>query len=159
MFRNRGLCVLNNQVSVVRIVTQSGYLASVQNTSLAGAGGSGGASTNIGTVTSQITPGTAITGLTLYILPKILKQNIFLQVNADLSALTGLTNLTSGGSLIQVPNITEKHFNQRSVIHSGDTLILSGFRQITNEANANQFMTSQALGGKGSQELNSETLY
>jgi type IVB pilus formation R64 PilN family outer membrane protein len=148
---------LNNQVSVVRIVTQNGYVASIQNTSLAGSS-SGGSNTNIGTVTSQITPGTVIAGLTLYILPKILKENIYLQVNADLSTNDGFSTFGQAGTQIQLPNITEKHFNQRSVIRSGDTLILSGFRQVTNKANANQFLTSQALGGKGSQELNTETI-
>lgn len=158
---------LNNQVSVVRIVKQEGYVASIQNTSLAGSGtttSSGGANTNIGTVTSQVTPGSVITGLTLYILPKIFKDNIYLQVNADLSTNDGFSTFgnaatsTSASSQIQLPNITEKHFNQRSKIRSGDTLILSGFRQITNRANANQFLNSQALGGKGSQQLSKETI-
>lgn len=150
---------LNNQVSVVRIVQQEGYLASVQNTSLA----SGGTAPT-STVTSQLTPGTVITGLTLYILPKILKDRIYLQVNADLSTRLPFTLGTTGTegsanfSQIQLPNITEKHFNQRSVIKSGDTLILAGFRQVSNVANANQFLTSQALGGKGSQQLNKETI-
>jgi hypothetical protein len=36
--------------------------------------------------------------------------------------------------------------------------ILSGFRQTTNRANANQFITLQSLGGKGSQQLNKETI-
>lgn len=144
---------LNNQVSVVRIVSQQGYLASVQNTTLASGG-----SAPTSTVTSQLTPGTVITGLTLYILPKILKSRVFLQVNADLSTALPFTNITSGSSTIQLPNITEKHFNQRSVIGSGDTLILSGFRQTSNVANANQFITSQALGGKASQMLNKETV-
>ncbi len=157
---------LNNQVSVVRIVRQEGYVASIQNTSLAGSGtttSSGGSNTNIGTVTSQVTPGNVITGLTLYILPKIFKDNIFLQVNADLSTNDGFSTFgnTSTGqasSQIQLPNITEKHFNQRSKIRSGDTLILSGFRQVANRANANQFLNSQALGGKGSQQINRETI-
>lgn len=153
---------LNNQVSVIRIVTTQGYLASIQNTSLA----SSNSSTNVGlgTVTSQLTPGSVTTGLTLYILPKILNNKVYLQVNADLSTNLGLVTVQSGsaqqGNLtsIQVPNVTEKHFNQRSAIKSGDTLILSGFRQVKNIANANQFLNSQALGGKGSQEVNTETV-
>ncbi len=148
---------LNNQVSVIRIVNSVGYLASVQNTTLAGTTGASA----VNTVTSQLTPGTVVTGLTLYILPRILKQNVYLQVNADLSTAEPFTTVSSGGqnaTSIQVPNITEKHFNQRSVIKSGDTLILSGFRQVSNTANANQFVTSQALGGKGSQQLNTETI-
>jgi MSHA biogenesis protein MshL len=150
---------LNNQVSVVRIVKQQGYLASVQNTSIA----SGGTAPT-STVTSQLTPGTVITGLTLYILPKIMKDKVFLQVNADLSTAGAFGTISSGtqssanNTQIQTPNITEKHFNQRSVIKSGDTLILAGFRQVSNQANANQFVTSQALGGKGAQQLNTETI-
>ncbi|MBA3661303.1 MAG: hypothetical protein H0W64_06225 [Gammaproteobacteria bacterium] len=149
---------LNNQVSVVRIVQQNGYVASIQNTSLAGTGSSTGGTTNVGTVTSQVTPGTVITGLTLYILPKILHDKIYLQVNADLSTNDGFTTSGTGNSQIQLPNITEKHFNQKSVIRSGDTLILAGFRQLTNRAGANQFITSQALGGKAAQQVNTETI-
>ncbi len=144
---------LNNQVSVVRIVSQNGYLASIQNTTLA----SGGTAPT-STVTSQVTPGNLITGLTLYILPKVLDENVFLQVNADLSTNDGFSTVAAAGTTIQLPNITEKHFNQRSRIKSGDTLILSGLRQTTNRANANQFIYSQALGGKGSQQLNKETI-
>ena len=154
---------LNNQVSVVRIVQQNGYIASIQNT--AGVGGTtSGSSVSTNTVTSQVTPGTVITGLTLYILPKILNKDIYMQVNADLSENNGFTTL--GGTVnanvtatqVQLPNITEKHFNQRSVIRSGDTLILSGFRQVMNIANANQLLSSQALGGKGAQQTNKETI-
>lgn len=158
---------LNNQVCVMRIVSQVGYLASVQTTSLAGSSSGAGAS-----VTSQITPGNVVTGLTLYILPKILDGNIYLQVNADLSTNDGIVTINSvtgtqssssttpptGSSIIQVPNVTQKQFNQRSVIGSGDTLILAGFRQIENKANAMQLMTSQALGGKAALETTSETI-
>ena len=87
-----------------------------------------------------------------------------MQVNADLSINDGFTTLGSTvnanitASQIQLPNITEKHFNQRSVIKSGDTLILSGFRQVKNIANANQLLSSQALGGKGSSQISKETI-
>ena len=59
---------------------------------------------------------------------------------------------------IQLPNITEKHFNQRSMIRSGDTLILAGFKQMTNRSGASQFLTSQSLGGTAAEQLNSETV-
>ncbi|RDI46533.1 type II secretion system protein GspD [Aquicella lusitana] len=149
---------LNNQVSVVRIVRSEGYAASIQNTTL---GGGTTPSVNASnTVTSQITPGTVVTGLTLYILPKILKDKVYLQVNADLSTNDGFQNFgdVDSGSGIQLPRITSKHFNQRSMIRSGDTLILSGFRQVGNRANAMQFMESQAMGGKASAQLNRETI-
>jgi type IVB pilus formation R64 PilN family outer membrane protein len=150
---------LNNQVSAIRIVSQNGYLASVQNTSFGGGSSTGSSSGN--SVTSQITPGTLVTGLTLYILPKIIDNKIFLQVNADLSNSLGFSNISSGGATpttIQVPNVTQKQFNQRSVIGSGDTLILAGFKQVQNQTGAMQLMDSQALGGKSATQSNSETI-
>lgn len=146
---------MNNQVSVIRIVNSQGYIASIQNTTLTS---SSSTAVNNGTVTSQVTPGTVITGLTLYILPKIMDNKIYLQVNADLSTNNGITPQGPDNAQIQTPNITEKHFNQRSMIRSGDTLILSGFRQTINATGATQLLKSQALGGKAAQELSKETI-
>lgn len=145
---------LNNQVSVVRINEQEGYVASVQNTTLSG--DTGGGTNN--TVTSQITPGNLITGITLYILPKIMGKKIYLQVNADLSTKKNIRTFESGDSRVELPEVASKSFNQRSMIRSGETLILSGFRQIANRANAQQLMKSQALGGKASTQETSETI-
>lgn len=153
---------LNNQVSAIRIVSQKGYLASIQNTTVAG-GGSGGSG---GTVTSQITPGTLVTGLTLYILPKIMGRRVYLQVNADLSNDLGFDTVSSApagsnnpnASQIQVPKVTQKQFNQRSVIGSGDTLILAGFRQVGNQATAIQLADSQALGSRAAVQNSAETI-
>ncbi len=157
---------LNNQVSAIRILNQQGYVASIQNTTVAGASGSGSA----GTITSQVTPGTVVTGLTLYILPKIMGDKVYLQVNADLSNLVTIQSLTTsaiagaaaaqadGVPVIQAPQMTQQQFNQRSVIKSGATLILAGFRQVKNQANASQLFNSQALGGKAAQQNNDETI-
>lgn len=145
---------LNNQVSVIKIQEQKGYVASIQNTTLSGTSGTAPAST----VTSQVTPGNIITGITLYILPKILNKKIYMQVNADLSVNTDIVTAGPPTALIQLPTIDSKSFNQRSVIRSGETLILSGFRQMSNRANAMQFLKSQALGGKASNQVSSETV-
>jgi hypothetical protein len=57
-----------------------------------------------------------------------------------------------------VPNVTQKQFNQRSVIASGSTLILAGFKQVQNQTGAMQLLDSQALGGKAATQSNSETI-
>ncbi|HTM63886.1 MAG TPA: hypothetical protein VL360_05235 [Gammaproteobacteria bacterium] len=145
---------LNNQVSVIKLTTQEGYVASVQNTTLGSTSGSAATST----VTSQISPGNIITGITIYVLPKIIDQKILMQVNADLSVKENLVPFTSGSSTVQLPTISSKSFNQRSVIRSGETLILSGMRTLSNNANSTQLFKSQALGGKGSTQTNSETV-
>lgn len=158
----RVMCT-NNQVSVVRLVTQQAYVASVQNTTSEIAQGN--------SVQSQVTPGTLIFGITLYLLPKIMDGSVYLQVNADLSTLTSLTTfntspitttanptLSPNNVQIQLPTVAQKHFNQRSLIRSGDTLILAGFRQLSNLTNAQQLFRSQALGGKGANAINTETV-
>lgn len=155
---------LNNQVSAVRILNQTGYIASVQTTSFSGASGS----TSNNSITTQVTPGTLVTGFTLYILPKIWGDKVYLQVNADLSTSSGIQTLssTSGTTpgagntapVIQAPNVTQKQFNQRGVIGSGSTLILSGFRQVTNQTGAMQLFSSQELGGRAAQQTNTETI-
>lgn len=149
---------LNNQVSVIQIVDKQGYAASVSSSAVAGSAGA-----NSSSITSSVLPGTVVTGLILYILPKILNDKVFLQVNADLSSLLQIQQFTSGAggsspASIQVPHTAEKQFNQRSVIGSGDTLILSGFRKVSNSSGAMQLYDSQALGGKAAAQANSETI-
>lgn len=155
----------NNQVSAIRIVTQEAYVASVENTTQSSSG-SGSSS-----VSSTVTPGNLTYGITIYLLPKILNDKVFLQVNADMSTKIDLkefqTNPSPAGSTgtpaqnnvkIQLPTVGQKHFNQRSMIRSGDTLVLAGLRQLNNEANAAQYFKSQALGGKGAIAQNTETI-
>lgn len=149
----RVLC-LNNQVSVIRIITTEGYVASIQNTTV----GSGGGTSPTGTVTSQVTPGTITTGLNLFVLPKILGNEVYMQVNADLSTNKGIRTFGTAQAQVELPTVAQKEFNQRSKLRSGDTLILSGFRQVKNAAAANQFIESQALGGKAATQANSETI-
>jgi len=93
-----------------------------------------------------------------------------MQVNADISQNLGLKTIASNGadasslsasstvSIIQVPHITQKQFNQRSVIKSGDTIILSGFKQMSNVSGASQLLGSDALGGKMAQQTRTETI-
>ncbi len=158
----RAVC-LNNQVSVIRITNSVNYIASIQNTALSGTSGNPSSNNNsntnnIGQVTSQVTPGTVVTGLTLYLLPKIMDDRVYLQVNADLSTLTKMDSLVSGSTTLGGPEVSVQHFNQRSMIRSGDTLIMSGFRQVGNQTGADQFLQSQTLGGMASTQTNKETI-
>lgn len=151
----RAVC-LNNQVSAIRLIEQEGYLASIQSTTVPGS------ATGSATVTSQITPGSLVTGFTLYLLPKILDNKVYLQINADLSNKISIDQQSTGEGTnkqtIQTPHVTQKQFNQRSVIMSGDTLILSGFKRTQNQTGAMQLFESQALGGKAATQQNAETI-
>lgn len=162
---------MNNQVSAIRIINTQQYIQSVSNTSVPASGGSSGSQTvnNVSTITSQITPATLVTGLTLYVLPKILGEKVYIQINVDMSQNQSISTLcaqsgTSAGTcanssyVIQSPHVTEKIFNQRSVLTSGETLVLSGLKQVTNDTGAMQLFNLQELGGKASTQTNNDTV-
>jgi type IVB pilus formation R64 PilN family outer membrane protein len=149
---------LNNQVSVIRIVNNQAYAQSVATTAIPGSS----TTASSAFVQTSITPGTIITGLILYVLPKIKDDHVALQVNATLSTLLGISKFSSGEGAsqasIQTPTTSNTQINQRSVIGSGDTLILSGFRQTSNQSGAQQLLDSQTLGGKAAIQQNEETI-
>jgi len=159
---NPDVVTLNNQVAQIDISKQTSYLASLTTTSTAQVGSS-----------TSLTPGVVNTGFKLYILPKIMNGNVYLQLSSELSTLDSIstfvgqtgttassgTNAASGGSSqIQLPTVSGKHFNLRSMVPSGHTLIIAGFRQTQNTANASTMFGSPLLGGKGADQNNIETI-
>lgn len=143
---------LNNQVAQIAITTQKSYLASVTST------------LNQNFSQASLTPGTVTTGFTLYVLPKITGNQIYLQLTSELSTLDALTTFSStpagtpGGNQIQEPTVTSKSFNQRTMVPSGDTLVLSGFRQVINQSNNASIAGIDGLAGRGSQQNNTEII-
>ena len=154
---------MNNQVAEIRITRDTGYLQSVATTATTDAG-----------VTSTLTPGLVTDGFTLFLLPKIQDDKIYLQISGTLSTLTDLakvsnklndavdesSNATSAAALqsIQVPTLTEKHFNQRTALQSGTTLLITGFKQTTNQVKKAPLGGSDVLGGHGAQKKNIQTI-
>lgn len=162
---------MNNQVSAIRIINSQQYIQSVSNTSVPSTGSASGSQTvnNVSTITSQITPATLVTGFTMYVLPKILGEKVYLQINVDMSENSSITQLcaqagtstttcAANSYVIQSPHVTEKVFNQRSVLVTGETLILSGLKQVTNKTGAMQLFNLQDLGGKASTQTNNDTV-
>ncbi len=146
---------LNNQVAQIGINTSTTYLAQV--------------STNVvvqGPTTTTLTPGTVTNGFTLYLLPKIQGDNVYLQISSIISNLiaiqpypsNGSASVQSGGNQIYAPIIDEKRFNQRTLVPSGATLLLAGFKQLNNTANNNSIFGSNTLGGYGGGQKNVETV-
>jgi type IVB pilus formation R64 PilN family outer membrane protein len=159
---NPEVVTLNNQVAQIDISKQTSYLASLTTTSTAQVGSS-----------TSLTPGVVNTGFKLYILPKIMNGNVYLQLSSELSTLddisvfqgqTGGNNNNNNNnnnvptSQIQLPTVSGKHFNLRSMVPSGHTLIIAGFRQTQNTANASSMFGSPLLGGKGADQNNIETI-
>lgn len=139
---------LNNQVAEISITNQTAYLAAVSTTQ------------SLSNASTSLTPGIVTDGFSMYVLPKIQDKKIYLQITSSLSALTGISEFTSGtdGLSIQTPSLAEKFFNQRTLIQSGETLVLAGFKQVRNQANSATNFDMEALGGKGSGQQNVETI-
>ena len=155
---------MNNQIASIRITQNTGYIQSVSS-SFAGDNGS--------VLTSTITPGTVTDGFTLYVLPKIEGENVYMQISSTISDLlslqkesnapdsssTSTTNQNNTGfSAIEVPTIAQKSFNQRSMVQSGHTLVIAGYKRLRNQTQSNSLFGVKPLGGKGAQSQNVETL-
>jgi type IVB pilus formation R64 PilN family outer membrane protein len=114
---------LNNQPVPVQVARQTSFLASSQNTVTA----------NVGTSTS-LTPGTVTSGFNMSILPRVLNNGtVMLQFSTDISSLRNIRQVSSGGSLIETPEIDTRNFLQRVAMKSGETLVISGFEQLDDD--------------------------
>ncbi len=139
---------LNNQVAEINISTETGYLANTTTT----VSGQGNFSQN------GLDPGTVISGFVLYLVPKIEGHNVYLQISSTISGQPTFESQTSQGATIQLPTQDLKRFNQRAMVPTGSTLVLSGFKQLNNEANKSSFFGLDPLGGKGARHTNTETV-
>ena len=155
---NPQVVTMNNQMASIRITNDTSYVKSVSTTQTPDAG-----------TTSSITPGTVTDGFTLYVLPKIQGDKVFMQISSTLSDLLSITkadNAPTGTNVkdqttftaIQTPTLSQKVFNQRTALHSGETLIVAGYRRVRDETSEAKYFTVAALGGKGSESENIETL-
>ncbi len=154
---------MNNQVAEIRITQDTGYLQSITTSTIS----------NAGTQTS-LTPGVVTDGFSLYLLPKIQGDEVYLQISSTLSSLVNLTEVNNKGvsqqsnpddltaqqdfQSIQVPTLAEKHFNQRTVLNSGATLVITGFQQLRDQTREVNPYGVEALGGKGVKRDNIQTI-
>jgi type IVB pilus formation R64 PilN family outer membrane protein len=165
---------MNNQIAAIRITKNTGYIKSISN------------SNTINYVATSITPGTVTDGFQLYLLPKVSGDKVFMQISSTISNLLSIQKestapvsgtfvsgtpaenarantaqqvlaTTQQYSAIELPTITEKSFNQRSVIQSGHTLVIAGFKRLFDQA-SNSTMANVIPGSKGAQSQNVETL-
>src|SRR3990167_10010149 len=149
---------MNNQIAAIRITTSVGYLASV------------GQTISQSFSTATLTPGSIDEGFTLYILPKIQNSNVYLQLSSTIATLDSMQSVSSTPSstdsddtssqteTIQVPTVSQKSFNQHSLVESGSTLVIAGYKQLRDEKRKASFFGVDQLGGKGASTSNVETL-
>lgn len=151
---------LNNQIASIRITKDTGYVQSVSSSAFGG-----GADNH---VTTTIEPGTVTDGFTLYLLPKIQGDRVYLQISSTISNLLKLEKVSTAPSdhggkadsfnAIEVPTLAKKTFNLRSAVRSGSTLIIAGFKQLRDETSRATLYGISPLGGHGALTHNVETL-
>ena len=154
---------MNNQVAEVRITRDTGYLQSVSTTNTAQVGSE-----------SSLTPGVVTDGFSLYLLPKIQGKRIYLQISSSISTLVRLVKVSNEPvaqegkdqppnqetpfEAIQVPTLQEKHFNQRTVLYTGETLLITGFEQLRDELKKVGLYGTKIPAGLGSVSRNVQTI-
>ncbi|MDL0059528.1 PilN family type IVB pilus formation outer membrane protein [Enterobacter roggenkampii] len=119
----------NMAAAPVLVGQQTTYLKNVTTTAYA---------TGDATVPSQsLTPGSVTTGTNITILPKILKDSDRLMLNMfmDISSLKQIRTITSDTQKIEAPDIDTRSLQQRVWLKPGQTLIMSGFEQNTDNSN------------------------
>lgn len=119
----------NMAAAPVLVGQQTTYLKDVTTTAYA---------TGNSTVPSQtLTPGSVTTGTNITILPKILKDSDRLMLNMfmDISSLKQMRTISSDKQKIEAPDIDTRSLQQRVWLKPGQTLIMSGFEQNTDNSN------------------------
>lgn len=111
---------LNGQVAPVSVAEQQSYVASTATTLTGG---------TASTTQTQVTPATLITGFNMQVLPRVLDDGqVLLQYGLSLSDLKALTEFSSNGTIVQLPDVNIRSFLQQAILRSGDLLVLAGYQ-------------------------------
>lgn len=149
-YRAPSVTTLNLQAAPVQIGKVKGYLASSQTTQ----------SANVGSTTALIA-GSITSGFNMSLVPMVMPANqLLMQLAINMSGDPTFETITSGDSKIQNPSYDLQIFDQSVKLRSGQTLVLSGFDQTTENAtksgvgNASNFL----FGGGGSRDTNRDVV-
>ncbi|WP_304736685.1 secretin N-terminal domain-containing protein [uncultured Desulfovibrio sp.] len=117
-----GGLILSNQPVPIQAIKRIAYLA-----------GSSSSQSDYGQ-TTEITPGEVTTGFAMTIIPHILdRRRVLLQYSINLSSLDELTEFSTSDLTIQLPKTSTRAFSQRSTMQMGQTLVLAGFQDQTQQ--------------------------
>ena len=145
---------LNGQTVPLNISRDQAYVASFSTT--LGGGTTGGS-------TTTITPGVVSEGFSMNVTPRILEDNnVVIRYAVDLSTIEGIQEFVSpdGQSAIQLPRRAVRNFLQNVNVRSGQTLVLTGFQQITGQSDNSGPLGAGSwfLGGKKQSTATARTL-
>ncbi len=117
-----GGLILSNQPVPIQAIKRIAYLA-----------GSSSSQSDYGQ-TTEITPGEVTTGFAMTIIPHILdRRRVLLQYSINLSSLDELTEFSTSDLTIQLPKTSTRAFSQRSTMQKGQTRLLAGSQDQTQQ--------------------------
>lgn len=76
---------------------------------------------------ATLSPGVVMSGFMGEVTPRIVDQRIMLHINFLLQTLLSIQNFSASGSSIQEPKTSSTSLDDTVVLHSGSTLMLSGY--------------------------------
>lgn len=112
---------LNGQSVPLNVSREKAYVASTSTT----------VSGDSGVSSSSITPGVVTEGFAMNFTPRVTdNNNVIMRYTVDLSSIESISTFTSGDSSVQLPQRLVRNFMQNVSVHSGQTLVLTGFQQV-----------------------------
>jgi len=135
---------LNNRVTKLRSIKRTNYIREQTTTN----------TINVGSE-SSIEQGTVSSGFSMYLLPKIFKEDVIMRLTTNISTLISIEKKGSKGKdgkagsqvYIESPTVADKDFDQSIIIRSGRTLLIAGLSTVVTQS-SNQNAGIDALGMK-----------
>lgn len=144
--RSPSVTTLNLQPAPIQIGNVKGYIPSSSTTATASVGTS--TALNAGTITS---------GFNMTLLPRITENDdLLVMISINMSSKPTFTTFTSGGSSAQTADYDTKGLSPKVKLRSGQTLILSGFDEMSEDANKSG-VGSPGFFGLGGAQLRTST--
>ena len=122
--RSPSVTTLNLQPAPIQIGNVQSYVASSSTTTTASVGSS-----------TSLTPATITSGFNMMLLPRIIDQdNMLLMITLSMSSKPTFTTFTSNGSSVQTADYDTKNLSPKVKLRSGQTLVLTGFEENSENA-------------------------
>ncbi|MBC2658116.1 PilN family type IVB pilus formation outer membrane protein [Pseudomonas sp. MSSRFD41] len=144
--RSPSITTLNLQPAPIQIGNVKSYVASSSTTTTASVGSS-----------TSLTPATITSGFNMMLLPKIIdRDNMLLMISISMSSKPTFTTFTSNGSSVQTADFDTKNAAPKVLLRSGQTLVLTGFEENTENANKTGVGDASFFGLGGSRTRSSD---
>jgi type IVB pilus formation R64 PilN family outer membrane protein len=139
--RSPSVTTLNLQPAPIQIGNVKGYIPSSTTSSTA----------SVGTATS-LNAGTITSGFNMTLLPRVMEDNdLLVMISINMSSKPTFTTFTSNGSSAQTADYDTKVMSPKVKLRSGQTLILSGFDEMSEDAKKSGVESPGFFGLGGSQ--------